>query len=185
MWIAAGPGKLLAVLCKDYGGKGGLWVAGGGEFGRRSLPAAAQSSPGGGAERGVGLVLGGSGGGGGEEMGEAQGRGQFKGGPRASWGSVPWRRGAILGEKGGVRCAAGEMDMAGGATASAAAGFAGVAESGADRWARGRGEGEGDALGRAGRRGLRALARGRPGSGLNGGRGAASGPRAGMGEATA
>ena len=38
-------------------------------------------------------------------MGEAQGCGQFKGGPRASWGSVPWRRGAILGEKGGVRCA--------------------------------------------------------------------------------
>jgi len=28
--------------------------------------------------------------------------------------------------------------------------LAGVAESGADRWARGRGEGEGDALGRAG-----------------------------------
>ena len=52
VWIAAGPGKLLAVLCKDYGGKGGLWVAGGGEFGWRSLPAAAQSSPGGGAERG-------------------------------------------------------------------------------------------------------------------------------------
>ena len=47
--------------------------------------------------------------------------------------------------------------------------LAGVAESGTDRWARGRGEGEGDALGRAGRRGLRALARGRPGSGLNGG----------------
>ena len=23
VWIAAGPGKLLAVLCKDYGGKGG------------------------------------------------------------------------------------------------------------------------------------------------------------------
>ena len=38
-------------------------------------------------------------------MGEAQGCGQFKGGPRASWGNVPWRRGAILGEKGGVRCA--------------------------------------------------------------------------------
>jgi len=36
-------------------------------------------------------------------MGKAQGCGQFKGGPRASWGSVPWRRGAILGEKGGVR----------------------------------------------------------------------------------
>ena len=31
------------------------------------------------------------------------------GGPRASWGSVPWRRGAILGEKGGVRwCSGGE-----------------------------------------------------------------------------
>ena len=44
--------------------------------------------------------------------------------------------------------------------------LAGVAELGADRWARGRGEGEGDALGRAERRGLRALARGRPGSGL-------------------
>ena len=29
----------------------------------------------------------------------------LKGGPRASWGSVPWRRDAILGEKGGVRCA--------------------------------------------------------------------------------
>jgi hypothetical protein len=57
--------------------------------------------------------------------------------------------------------------------------LAGVAELGADRWARGRGEGEGDALGRAGRRGLRGLARGRPGSGLNGGRGAASGPRKG------
>ena len=27
----------------------------------------------------------------------------LKGGPRASWGSVPWRRDAILGEKGGVR----------------------------------------------------------------------------------
>ena len=58
-------------------------------------------------------------------MGKAQGCGQFKGGPRASWGSVPWRRGAILGEKGGVRCAAGEMDLAGGATASAAAGACG------------------------------------------------------------
>ena len=27
----------------------------------------------------------------------------LKGGPQTSWGSVPWRRGAILGEKGGVR----------------------------------------------------------------------------------
>ena len=40
-----------------------------------------------------------------EWIGEVLGCCQFKGGPRASWGSVPWRRGVILGEKGGVRCA--------------------------------------------------------------------------------
>ena len=102
-------------------------------------------------------------------MGKAQGCGQFKGGPRASWGSVPWRRGAILGEKGGVRCAAGEMDLAGGATASAAAGACGCCGVRRRQVGPGRGEGEGDALGRAGWRGLRALVRGRPGSGLNGG----------------
>ena len=38
--------RFLAVLSKGYGGKGGLWVAGGEELGRRMLPAAAQRSPG-------------------------------------------------------------------------------------------------------------------------------------------
>ena len=66
------------------------------------VPAAAQSSPGGGAERGVGLELGGPGGGSGEGWGKRRAAANLKGGPRASWGSVPWRRGAILGEKGGV-----------------------------------------------------------------------------------
>ena len=38
--------RFLEVLSKGYGGKGGLWVAGGEELGQRRLPAAAQRSPG-------------------------------------------------------------------------------------------------------------------------------------------
>ena len=56
----------------------------------------------------AGAALGFCGGCGWEDEGGAGLRGQLKGGPRASWGSVPWRRGAILGEKGGVRWRAGE-----------------------------------------------------------------------------